>query len=226
MDAQGAEMLLCAITAVGAIIWLVGLQVLVRSFPAIRRDSEIARQFSPEELPPANVLYGTAEVEGRPAELIDKAVAALLKASPAALDPMKIIERRDDRVVFGSVGSDPRGRPWPLQIARAQLRFTPLGPNRTSIDYAAEVAGGQWLLWMGVAFQCLGFAALVGGFCLIRAYVVPDPNPAVRWQTVQMVQAVHFLWPPFLFAAIYRRGRRAVQNGLDLLVHNLPYQAP
>ena len=80
------------------------------------------------------------------------------------------------------------------------------------------------MLWLGAAFQGLGLVALVAGFCLIRVYVVHDPNPEVRWQTFQMLQAGQFLWPPFLFAGLYRVGRRTVHSGLDLLVHNLPYQ--
>jgi len=38
-----------------------------------------------------------------------------------------------------------------------------------------------------------------------------------------MFQAVHFLWPPFLFGALYRRRHTAVQSTLELAVHNLPY---
>src|SRR5262249_33300367 len=42
------------------------------------------------------------------------------------------------------------------------------------------------------------------------------------WQTFQMAQAVHFLWPPFLFGALYRQGRRAAAQ-FEALAHNLPY---
>jgi len=82
---------------------------------------------------------------------------------------------------------------------------------------------GRGLLWWGASFQLLGLIALAVGFWLIRTYVVPDPDPAVRGQTVQMAQAVHFLWPPFLFGALYRRGYKALRTALDTLVHNLPY---
>jgi hypothetical protein len=38
-----------------------------------------------------------------------------------------------------------------------------------------------------------------------------------------MVQAVHFLWPPFLFGALTRRARRAVATQFEALVNKLPY---
>jgi len=71
--------------------------------------------------------------------------------------------------------------------------------------------------------QLLGLVALGVGFWLIRTCVVTHPNPGVRAQAVQMVQAVHFLWPPFLCGALYRRGRSTIRNGFEVLIHNLPY---
>lgn len=58
---------------------------------------------------------------------------------------------------------------------------------------------------------------------MIYTYVASSPNPATRWQTLQMLQAVHFLWPPFLFGALYRRGVKEVVAQLEALVHNLPF---
>jgi hypothetical protein len=54
-------------------------------------------------------------------------------------------------------------------------------------------------------------------------FVVNDLDPALRWQAVQMVQCIHFIWPPFLFVAIYRRQRTHLQTMLDAMVNNLPY---
>jgi hypothetical protein len=42
-----------------------------------------------------------------------------------------------------------------------------------------------------------------------------------------MVQVIHFLWPPFLFAGLHRSFSRMLRNLsdrlLDALAHNLPY---
>jgi hypothetical protein len=55
------------------------------------------------------------------------------------------------------------------------------------------------------------------------SYVIPNPNPSVRGQAFQVVQVVHFLWPPFLFAALSRQPVRWISARVDALVTNLPY---
>ena len=51
---------------------------------------------------------------------------------------------------------------------------------------------------------CAAMVALVAGSWAIRTFVVPHPDPAIRGQVFQMCQVAHFLWPPFLFAGLYR----------------------
>jgi hypothetical protein len=54
--------------------------------------------------------------------------------------------------------------------------------------------------------------------------VLPSDNPAIRGQTAQVVQLVHFLWPPFLLTFQARRARSlATEYTLDLM-SNLPYR--
>ncbi len=47
--------------------------------------------------------------------------------------------------------------------------------------------------------------------------------PAIRWQSVQLIQIVHFLWPPFLCGHQYRSRYRLVSRQLDTILHNLPH---
>ena len=221
MDAQSAELLLYAITAIGASVWLVALQFLIRSFPSVAARAA-DQPLNVEERPPANWICGGAEVEGQPAQLIDKAIVALLTEKPfGGVGPVKILERSDNRIVFEGVSDSSRNHP--ARIRHAEIRFTPTHQDRTRIAYAAQLSDAPWLLWLGLAFQGLSLVALVAGFGLIRILVIPDPDPAVRWQTVQMLQVANVLWPTFLFAGLYRRGRRVVRDGLDLMVYNLPY---
>ncbi len=223
MDSQTAETLLYSITAVGAVVWVIGLHFLVRSFSSEAKKEEAEWAQASEERPPANWICGSADVEGQPPTLIPRAIAALVKGYARGIGSAKILERGDDRIVFEGVTDFLRRRQSPFRIRIAQIRFTSLENNRTRIDYAVQETGARWLLWVGAGFQCAGLIALVAGFLLVRVFLVANPSAAARTQTIQMMQCVHFLWPPFLFAGIYRIGRRAVRNGLDLLVHNLPY---
>jgi hypothetical protein len=223
MDAKTADLVLCGITAMGAVTWLVALQFLIRSFPNVVPKEGVGQALEGEERPPTNWICGNAEVEGRPEQLAGKAVAALAKGNTAGIGPVKILERGDDHIMFQGVADHPSNRQCLARVGVVQLRFEPLGHDRTAVRFVAQVADRRWLLWLGVAFQALGLIALVALFCFLRTQVVADPNPAVRWQTLQMVQAVNFLWPPFLLAGLYRQGRRTLLGGFDRLIHNLPY---
>jgi hypothetical protein len=222
MDTETAQFVLIAIAAVGAVVWLIGLQFLLSTF---RRDRERFPQ-TPEVAELGDVsphlVAGSVEVDGEPADLSVKAAAVLAKGL-AGWTPFKILERTDQRLSFENIASNVN-QPGHF-LREGQLRFSSAGRGRTRIDYAIGLKTGDVLFWLGIGFQGLGLAALVGGFLLLWFLVVPDPNPAVRVQVVQMVQAVHFLWPPFLVGALYRRGRNTIVSTLDLLISNLPYHA-
>ena len=207
MDPEVARIVLGSITAVGAVAWLVGLQFLLAS-PRRRRAG-------PQEVPAEGSLVGegregwlsgSAEVEGEASALASRAAAALAKGNLFTFGPVKILEKADDHIRFERVGEGVANQPAGQWFRRGELRFTPLRAGRTLVEWAVEPADLRWLLWLGGLFQAAGLLALVIGCWAIGTYVASSPDPTVRWQTFQMVQAVHFLWPPFLCGALYRRG--------------------
>lgn len=211
VDAKTAELVLYAITAVGVIVWLAGLRFLVGA--SAMRKGPPADRFNLTGSEPKNLITGSAEVQGEPAELAAKAASLLARGG------VKILEQTQDQVVFEGPASGPVGP----RTRQGRLQFASRAHGRTRIDYDVEVSGGEGLLVGGAIFQLLGLIALIVGFWLIRTYVVANPNASVRAQAFQMVQVVHLLWPPFLFGGLYRRGYGAVRAGVDTLVHNLPY---
>lgn len=224
MDTETARWVFYTIATIGFIVWLLGMQFVAVSY---KSERDAARQAISDlrlgETPPGRFLVGRAEVEGQPAALAAKAASSLAKAGRGTLGPVKILATADDRVVFEGVGQNAVGQPGWGSVGRGQIQFTPIGPNRTAISYAVESGGGRGLLLCAVICNVLGLAALLIGSALMLTLVVPNPSPAVRAQSVQMVQAVHFLWPPFLFAGLYRSVRRSVRVGFEVFIHNLPY---
>jgi hypothetical protein len=225
MDTETARFALYAITAIGFVVWLAAAQFVAAS---VRSEREAARRamsgFGLDEARSERLLVGRAEVEGQPAALAAKAASALAESWRGPLGPLKILARADDRLVFEGAGQDAAGRPAWQFVGRGQMQFARLGPTRTAIDYVVEFSGGQRLLRWAKVFILLGLVALVVGCTLMFTLIVSNPNPTVRAQTFQMVQAVHFLWPPFLFAGLYRMVRRMVRVAFDAFVHNLPYR--
>jgi hypothetical protein len=222
MDPDVARLVLTGITFVGVVVWLIGLQFLIGS--ARRRETgqpDDAREvdFAGEERD--GCLTGSAEVEGKAPTLASRAATILVQGNVYTLGPVRINEKTDDHIQFERVAAaNQAAGPW---FGRGELRFTPLASGRTRVEWAVEPGASRALLWAGALFQVLGLIALVVGCWVIFTFVTSSPNPAVRWQTVQMVQVVHFLWPPFLFGAMYRKGTRLVEAQLAALVNNLRY---
>jgi hypothetical protein len=223
MDQQTAQWVLYAITVAAGVAWMAGLRFLVRSVRISQsgHSREISR-FG-EEPPPANVMVGTAEVEGMAESLSSKA-ASILAGDASRFGCVKIVERTNDCLRFEASPSATATPPAAQCLRGGQLRFTPVEHNRTRIDYGIDVSAGRGLLWGGAIFVVLGLIAVLVGYAAIQTWVVPNPHVAVRAQIFQMFQVAHFLWPPFLFGGIYRRQRSAVRKGFDALIHNLPYQ--
>jgi hypothetical protein len=221
VDIQTAQLILYAVTVLAAVVWLSGLRFLVAS--ARMLPSPSAEQLDFDDAPPPTRICGTTEVESEPTELASKAAIVLAKGSIGPLGQLRIVERTEDRVIFDGTVVQAGNPALGQYVRRGELRFTSATPGRTRIDYAVEVCSGRGLLWGGAVFQILGLIALVAGFWLIRTYVVPNPNPAVRGQTLQMLQVCHFLWPPFLFAGLYRKRHNALRSALATFAQNMPY---
>jgi hypothetical protein len=223
MDPEVARVVLAVITAAGAVVWLAGLGFLLAS----SRARQGGTRHDPAELAlagesPEGWLSGSAEVAGQASALVSRAAAVLAQGSPS-FGQLMILEKADDHVRFEragvGVGKPPAGQ-W---FRRGELRFMPLGSGRTRVEWAVEPAAMRGLLWLGGLFQAAGLAALVLGAWAVYTFLASSHDPAARWQTLQMLQVVHFLWPPFLFGALYRRGTTAVAAQFDALAHNLPY---
>jgi hypothetical protein len=201
------------------VTWLCALQYLLATMRKRRATLDQERELL-GATPPDSLLTGTAEVAGQPAELAVKAASVLAKQGLNLLGPVKITEQTDTSVGFEGLNSPAHGVKL---FDHAELRFSPAAPGRTRIDWALQIPPRSWLLVMAWVFIGLGLLAMVTAFSLIQLFVVNDLDPALRWQAVQMVQCIHFIWPPFLFVAIYRRQRTHLQTMLDAMVNNLPY---
>ena len=95
--------------------------------------------------------------------------------------------------------------------------------NKTRIEYHIEAGSAHWLLTLGWLFVALGLAAILIGVGLEFAFVIPSPQPAIRAQAFQMFQAVHLVWPPFLFASLSRQPLKIIRSQFEALINNLPY---
>lgn len=214
MSPELAKAILIALAATGLVVWLIGLWFLVGSYRRGTTAAECpADHFGQFEQFPKDWLLGSIEVDGQPANLVAKAASFVARQGTVT-----ILERTNDRLVFERGALALAGLP-----ERGQARFISLGTGRSRIDYAIQVSACRWLLFLGGLFQAFGLAALTVGGWVIYVFCVQSPDPQIRVQTIQMVQVVHFLWPPFLCGALYRRWKRVPRESIESLLRNLPY---
>ena len=223
MDPQTARTVLYAITAAACTAWIIGLVFVWRSRDPRSAESsvEAAADFGEAIDPGAWVVTGVETVDSAEPDLHRK--AARLLAEGRLGMPLKVTRCDERELVF-----EPAMVTRWMMVRRGIIRFEPAGFGKTNLRYAMFARGsGRRLLWLAWLFQGLGLLAIGIGFWAISTYVINHPNPPVRVQSVQMVQTIHFLWPPFLFAGLYRSFRRGSRNLssrlVDALAHNLPY---
>jgi hypothetical protein len=224
VDSETAKVVLAGITALAVVVWLSGLRFL-RSSAHRSPPREGLAVGEPEDAGSTGgtILSGSAEVEGQPASLASRAAGLLAREALFPGVPLKVVEKSDRHVRFERVEAGGPVQAAGRWLRRGQLSFDALGGGRTRVEWAVELADPPWLLRLGMLFQAAGLIAIVVGCWAILTYVVPSPDPAIRWQTVQMVQVSHLLWPPFLFGALHRQGRKQVAGRMEALAHNLPH---
>jgi len=205
------------IAAAALAVWLCGLWFLVNTTRRPATASELWED-DDEMLVAVGTIRGSAEVAGKPAELAAKAAAQIAQHGIASLGPVRILDQSDDRLQFESLPGL-----GACYLRRGMLEFHAVGNDHARIEYSVLVPRRTGLLAAAWIIQGIGLVVLVIGFLAIHTWVAPHPNPAVRWQSAQMGQVIHFLWPPFLFGGLYRRVQTHVRNTFDSLVHNLPY---
>lgn len=214
MDPEVGKWIVIAFATVGAAVWLAGLWFMIGATRERQaRAMEAAQRFEIEETAAAGTIVGEAEVAGQPEELSAKLASLLVREGMGPFGPIKIVACDHRELVFeaagmttGASGHTPSGG-----VRRGRFRLTPSG-SRTRVEYAIEVPTGRILLGLGWLFVLLGLVALLAVCAIMFTYILPSPNPNVRGQAFQMVQVVHFLWPPFLLGSLSRQPARFVRG--------------
>jgi len=134
-------------------------------------------------------------------------LAGLQNATPLA--NTRIESMTDDELVWTSG-----------QRRRYPGKLTVDPDNRTrlsvTIDSTNVLRGARIALTIGLILTIAIYVAL-------RTWALPHEHGAVRGQVFQMVQAIHGLWPPFLFAFMALFVRRKLRDDVKRIVNNLAF---
>jgi hypothetical protein len=235
MSTEMSWTILLTITCVGVAFWVItaiGFVWLVRpNRDAVPLDLPLSRSRGVEGPSGENVRTGRVEIAGRPDAMAQKLAESLGRTGLSGL-LTRVLERTADRVVFevtrqpamsAMMGGGGRSGCGIRQPIRGEVVFSAFGSGRTRADFALEAGAGRGLVVGGMVFLIAGLVTLATLFLCLRFIVIGSPNPALRAQSVQMLQCVHLIWPPWLCGILYRRGQDSLRNALEVLVGNLPY---
>ena len=72
--------------------------------------------------------------------------------------------------------------------------------------------------WLALLVVFLMPVAIVGLSAALWHFAAPNPAQSVRTQSVQIVQLIHVLWPPFLCYGIWHRERAKARDAISNLL--------
>jgi hypothetical protein len=222
VEPEIASTIVIAIATVLFIVWATAARFMrLASRERQSLTSDAAADFATQVSP--GTITGKAEVPGSPDALAAKLAERLARDGLGFLGPVKITGADRREISFEAIGSTTGANAsTPGGLRRGVVRFAASG-NKTRIEYHVEAGTSRVLLTLGWLFLALGLAAIVIGLCLEFTFVIPSQQPGIRAQAFQMMQAVHFVWPPFLFAALSRQPLKFIRNHFEALINNLPY---
>jgi hypothetical protein len=147
-------------------------------------------------------------------ERLRGAFLAALNASPltSPLTRTDIVSATDNEIRWRT----PRG---PLRH-NGVLRLQADGQG-TRADYG--IMARSVMPTIGLLIATAGLAVLVGLYLMLRETALASADGAVRALVIQMVQCVHLLWPPFLFAGIARGTRRRLGEEVERVLRNAAF---
>jgi len=224
MEQRTAEIIFFAVVPVLLLVWLAGTRFALSRTrrPALEEQEPWPGPASEAGAGERDGIAGEVVVRGD-AEPISRKVAGDLAAGTLFRDgsDARIIERTRDRVVFERLFGGRRPRSLPGGSGRMTFRQE---GGRTRVRYA--LSGGNGSLFRLIALLvCFGYGGLIvaGVPLAIWLLVVRSEDPAVRAQTVQVVQMVHGVWPPFLIGGIFGKMRKRIGDRLETYLANLEH---
>jgi len=196
MDAATAGFWLDTIASIMAVLWVAAAWFVMRAGARL-----------------AEPLTGSAEVAQDPANVLQRLTRLLVGNRPGSPLQRATIDSANDREVqWSTLGAFAH---------RGTARATG-SRDRARVEWAIEGRRAS-LLWLARLVVVIGAAVTFGLWYALGTWALPSEHPAARGQVVQMVQAIHALWPPFLLAGIALRFRNAAGEEVRRAVQNAPF---
>ena len=195
MDRDTAEIVFWLLMGLAFLVWAADLVMVLLIAP---RREEGGRQFQAmgDWDPDGEVV-----VDGPP-DAVGRAILRALRQSALGMvgAGYRAVEQTDRLLRVEKIGALVCNQPLGLYFDRAEFRLERAGEGRTRVAYVLSDDRIRRLFYRIGLGLVLGLAlpALIAICVVIDQFVIRDEDPNVRWQVLQSLQAIHFLWPPLL----------------------------
>jgi|GEM_PF-6068248 len=230
MSVQAAQITIVAIAAISLVAWSLAFRFLQRSEricrgKAEKDDDPFERpQTFGAELPQADdpyIITGERVVkiaakklaEGMPPRLLDQT---------QMLGQVRLVSVTENQIDFEVLVRDRANMKSKRHVLlTGQITFEPISVSQTRIKYQLSPRRVRTLLSIGRIVNFLSLFLIAGLGWGLWAFVASSDDPGMRIQSVQMMQVVHMLWPPFLFGGIARRMHNSPKQEIETIIDNV-----
>jgi hypothetical protein len=111
-----------------------------------------------------------------------------------------------------------------MSISTIQIRAEAVG-SQIRVRWMIEVTGSRLFITIGQVWAlALGLPASVLGPIAVAEYLLGSGNPALRGQTLQVLQVFQVVWEPYLFLIIASQRMNAAGRHLDTIIAQAAYE--
>lgn len=249
MSTQTAQLIIIVISVAAVIVWGIALRFLQRTDRICRgladRQADDTdpftsmKTFGDEDLRAARSgMDGSGEIGDsvadnpylvRGEEVVNLPVGTLadeiprqLIQQPAVLGQVKLNEVTARSIEFEGVMSNNYNKHGgPRTFKNGLITLDPLGETQTRVTYRITPVGAGIMLLIGRIINLISLVVIIALGSVLWIFVAGNEEPAIRVQSVQMFQVIHFLWPPFLFAGLARILRKRLEQGIKTMINNI-----
>jgi hypothetical protein len=210
VDENVAKLIFAAIMGIGVAVWSLSLRKALR----MGRAATQSDPFAPDDDADASrdaAQSGTVALRGEPEALSKALLRALTQLHFGMFASIfKIKDCGDGRILLNKTGPLMCNLAPGLYFNEAEISFQRERDGTVQVTY--YMGYGRLARLLRKIALCLILGLGLPTLCIVGTivwlFVIPSPNPAVRWQVFQTLQIVHVLWPPFMFMRFYSMGRR------------------
>jgi len=204
LEESTARFIFYVILGVEIVAW-----VIAARFSRFSRDEE------------GSALGGVLETEGDAEEIATRIAESLAAGAGPVAQRFRLTERTSERIAFERAMPGMIAGPAQAVIDSGLVTLEKTASGKVRIAYAGKIERLLRVTRLGLLISlAAGLAALCVGAILIWVFVIPSETKGVRWQVFQTLQVMQFLWEPWLFIGLRRRGRRIARAYLETLVSN------